>query len=78
MVDDFISGDKIKSDGTYKIYFSLEHQYAENVHGLTVQSSNTGLSYLNRLQNSNNIKTVIIKYNDEFKKLLKKNIKVKK
>ena len=43
---------KIKSDGTYKIYFSLEHQYAENVHGLTVQSTNTGLSYLNRLQNS--------------------------
>lgn len=51
---------KIKSDGTYKIYFSLEHQYAENVHGLTVQSSNTGLSYLNRLQNSNNIKTPIV------------------
>lgn len=50
----------IKSDGTYNIYFSLEHQYSEGCHGLTYQTTNTGLSYLARRNANLDIKTPVV------------------
>lgn len=53
----------IKSDGTYNVYFSVEHQFATNCHGLVVPVNNSGVSYLQRVQSKENVKTPVVTIN---------------
>lgn len=55
----------IKSDGTYNIYFSAEHQYSKDIHILVSQSTNAGASYLQRQQNINHLVTPVVEVNGE-------------
>ena len=59
--DDFT----IKSDGTYNIYFSAEHQYAEGIHILVSPASNAGLSYLKRNQGNSILKTPLVEVDND-------------
>lgn len=50
----------ITSDGTYNLYFSAEHEYTQGVNGLAYQISNTGISYLQRQNQVEVIKTPVV------------------
>lgn len=55
----------IKSDGTYNIYFSAEHQYSQGIHILVSETNNAGVSYLQRQQNNIQITTPVVEVNNE-------------
>lgn len=51
---------EITSDGTYNLYFSVEHEYAQGVNGLSYKTTNTGVSYLQRQNQVEVIKTPLV------------------